>query len=593
VFRHIRTRFGKLKIGTKMYLILIPVILLLMIVFFVSFQFMLHDLEELTIDKNEQLLSLICNDITSELNMVDNTATIILSNDYVKKFTRSDSGPEERSALQTAMTRLTSMDFGVPPNSNISSFMVVKNRENYVHGQISKTIKADSQKLLVNHIFDYYEQNAFTSNIPLPDDLYAKIRGLCYVLPLAENETYRLGGYLVLIVDRGFLARIVARYYDNDRTVLVSDQTRTIVWGAEGIVLPDAFDSSDQQQLTFRDSKGKEYLFLFHHLDELNWDVSIRIPTSSIRAQLHSYQLLCWGMLLFIFILAVFMVTYLTRSFTRRLSEMAAVITSIRDGELDCRFPVRYEDEISLIGGEFNRMVDQLQNLHIKVAKQQLRQREAELHALQNQINPHFLYNSLDCIRSAALVSNDKIVARQIQSLSNMFRYTVSPNIASEIVTIGAEVDHLYDYLSMLSFRFEDRYEVDLRIDEQLLPLQTLKLILQPVVENAFSHGVKHMASRGSVLITGQLDHDLEQVVFCVEDNGRGIDPQRLAYLQSLLKAHPLSERDEHFMGLVNINDRIRIAYGNQYGVSVESIWNQGTKVTIELPVILPEGSEL
>ena len=116
--------------------------------------------------------------------------------------------------------------------------------------------------------------------------------------------------------------------------------------------------------------------------------------------------------------------------------------------------------------------------------------------------------------------------------------------------------------------------------------------IFPSVVENAFSHGVKHMAFGGSVLITGRIDKEMNRVIFCVEDNGRGIEPQRLAYLKSLLQAHPLADRDDHFMGLVNINDRIRIAYGNEYGITIDSVWKQGTKVTIALPLILEEGSD-
>lgn len=592
MIKRIRLRFEKMKIRRKMYLILIPVILLLILAFFISFQFILNDLEEMTIDKNEQLLSLICNDISSELEVMENTATIFLSNTYVKQFTKTNSGLAEKNALQAAMTRLTSLDFGIPSNSNIASFMIVKNKGNYVHGQISKSLSPHAQQLLVDYILDYFDNNSFATSIPLPDDLYNQIRGICYVLPLAENEEYHIGGYLVLIVDRGFLARIAATYYDNSRTVLVSDQTGNIIWGIDDGLMPDSSLLSCGQAI-IRDSHNDEILFLSHYLDDVNWNVSIRVSMDSIRAQLQGYQILSYSMLLFIFVLAVFMITSLSKSFTHRLSEMATVIMNIQSGELDCRFPVRYNDEISLIGNEFNHMVDQLQNLHIKVAQQQLKQRESELHALQSQINPHFLYNSLDCIRSAALVSHDHIVAQQIQCLSNLFRYTVSTNLANETVTINAEVDHLYNYLSMLSFRFADRYDVDLRIERQILPLRTLKLVLQPVVENVFTHGIKHMSSGGFVRISGHLDTDMNCVIFCVEDNGCGIEPKQLENLKALLKSNNLTIRNERFMGLVNINDRIRLAYGNEYGVTVESEWKQGTKVLIKLPAIPTEGCDM
>ena len=154
-----------------------------------------------------------------------------------------------------------------------------------------------------------------------------------------------------------------------------------------------------------------------------------------------------------------------------------------------------------------------------------------------------------------------------------------------DTVTVEAEMNHVYDYLSMINFRFEDRYAVDVNIDQAVLPIQIPKLILQPIVENSFHHGMRSIATGGRINISGRIDKDRECVVLSVVDNGVGISPERLAQVQKLLNENPLSVSDTPYRALVNINDRIRIACGREYGVSLESTPGEGTRTEICLPI--------
>ena len=135
----------------------------------------------------------------------------------------------------------------------------------------------------------------------------------------------------------------------------------------------------------------------------------------------------------------------------------------------------------------------------------------------------------------------------------------------------------------MINFRFEDRYHVQIQMDNVILPMRIPKLILQPVVENSFHHGIRNLATEGRVDICGYLDGDA--MILSVEDNGVGIPQEQLENLQQLLQANPLSATDTPYRALVNINDRIRIAYGRDYGVSVESEPGKGTRTVLRLPV--------
>jgi len=329
---------------------------------------------------------------------------------------------------------------------------------------------------------------------------------------------------------------------------------------------------------------GKKHLVLTQQTDEAAWTVIMHTPVSAVTAQMQKYWILFAVFLLLLVVVTLQLIKLISSSITSRLREMVDVITSIREGDIDCRYPVIYDDEISIIGNEFNRMIDQIQKYHLNATVNELRRKEAELNALQSSINPHFLYNSLDCIRASALVHQDMRVAHQIQILANMFRYTTGSNsMRSNVVTVEEEMKHVQDYLSMINFRFEDRYHVQIQMDNVILPMRIPKLILQPVVENSFHHGIRNLATEGRVDICGYLDGDA--MILSVEDNGVGIPQEQLENLQQLLQANPLSATDTPYRALVNINDRIRIAYGRDYGVSVESEPGKGTRTVLRLPV--------
>jgi len=588
--------------------LVLVVVVILLIVFFCVFRIMVSDLQEYMINNNQQLLSLIHIELNDQIQSMQHAATQIMGNNYVKRYV-SDPSSYNESSLRSIITRHGLVSFGIGTSeandllsvydlfslSNVSGFLIVADHEtpHYIsHGTVP-----DDQicKKLIEHIKAHTDTDQDTSTLSLPREMYETIDGLCYVVPIAGssgNSTVDMTphGYLIIFSGSYYLQKIMAKYYREDVAIVISDYKGKTIWSSSDEYLDIEIDNTDLPGTQTEDRNGAEKMVICNSLSSVKWTVSLHAPLRAVTDQMQVYWYMFFLTAIAILVMYLLVISFFSRSVTSRLNEIISVITDIRSGNMESRFPVVYHDEISQIGGEFNSMIDQLQKYHINVATAQLRQKEAELHALQSQINPHFLYNSLDCIRSTALVNHDIAAARQTQTLANMFRYTVSGNISMESVSIGAEIDHIYDYLSMLSFRFEDRYFVDMRISDEILPLQTLKLVMQPVVENAFTHGVRHMASGGSVLISGKLDDQKTCVIFCVEDNGQGIAPQRLAYLQKMLQNHPSSQNDVPFMGLVNINDRIHLAYGNNYGVEVESFPGQGTKVTIRLPVIVQEG---
>ena len=570
--------FGELSLKKKMSLAILPAIFLLVVVFFGVFRIMIRSLRENAIRTDYQLISLIEKDIESELSTIRNSASAIITDPKVKAYAASSSTEQDKKQL-IGSSKYLQQSYRIP------SCMVIKSSSDYVFSHVGKYLPESERRRLASFAYERYDE--ITGPFVLSSD---STEMLYMVLSLADSAREHRGIYtgalLVVGTSRSFLSNIAATYSLGQNMLIYDGFGNKICGTPAGGSLPDSLTHLTGDSFTsFQDPKT-DTLYLGHHLDAYNWDIIIQQPLSTITEQMNRYQRLFLAAAAVSIALAFTMISIISSFITKRLSEMTTVISSIQEGDIDCRYPVIYQDEISVIGNEFNKMFDEIQTYQITATQQSLRQREAELHALQSQINPHFLYNSLDCIRSEALVNGDTVTADQIQTLASMFRYTVGTSGSEKQVPVSAEIAHVNDYLSMLKYRFRDRFTFVVSIPAGILPLKTPKLILQPVVENSFTHGIRNMAAGGKITVTASLAEDSSSVLFTVTDNGCGISGEKLGFIRAQLSASPVLTKNTPFMGLVNTNDRIRLAFGPEFGVSIESSENEGTRVDIRIPVI-------
>ena len=580
-------RFEQMSIYRKMYLIVGVSSAIFVLIFGIIFNIMLGDMKDSVVARQEQTLPLLCKDVDNELTGIREMAMSMVSRPVIKDYVASDSTEEDKNALATMMSRNFLKNFGISTHAGVVGMMVVRGDEDFVrYSSVSVSDKGIYGRV-AKYVCDNYIPGQ--SCLALTGYLRYVLDCYCYVLPLADTASSELqrGGYLVLLIDNSTFDETLAGYYEADTTItIVEDDGLNVFSNAAGEVpeMTAVLHGLESNGGNTVNIDGKKHLVLTQQIDEAAWTVIMNTPVSAVTAQMQKYWILFAVFLLLLVVVTLQLIKLISSSITSRLREMVDVITSIREGDIDCRYPVIYDDEISIIGNEFNRMIDQIQKYHLNATVNELRRKEAELNALQSSINPHFLYNSLDCIRASALVHQDMRVAHQIQILANMFRYTTGSNsMRSNVVTVEEEMKHVQDYLSMINFRFEDRYHVQIQMDNVILPMRIPKLILQPVVENSFHHGIRNLATDGRVDICGYLDGDA--MILSVEDNGVGIPQEQLENLQQLLQANPLSATDTPYRALVNINDRIRIAYGRDYGVSVESEPGKGTRTVLRLPV--------
>lgn len=261
--------------------------------------------------------------------------------------------------------------------------------------------------------------------------------------------------------------------------------------------------------------------------------------------------------------------------FQRNVQSIIDGAREIGAGKLTHKIPVVSRDELGEVAWEVNQLGEKLNTLIEDSYKKEIARIDADLNLLQEQINPHFLYNALSSISSLAKKESDGDTCRAILCLSDFYR--ISLNKGKKILTVREEISLLESYLAVQRFRFGDMIQVEYGLEEELLDKEIIKLILQPVVENAIHHG--RYDDNEVFHIDIRLFSQGDRMVFTVSDDGRGIEMEALQALQESM------EQAQNGMGLRNVNARIRLQYGGQYGVRLESQPYLGTVVRLELPL--------
>ena len=255
------------------------------------------------------------------------------------------------------------------------------------------------------------------------------------------------------------------------------------------------------------------------------------------------------------------------------------------------RLPVKGTNEIAQISVSVNRMLDDIQDMTHRIMHTQeklylteLSKRQAELTALQIQMNPHFLYNTLDCIKGIALVRKVPEIAAIVNSMSRILRYSIR---SEDVVLVRNEVESITDYLKIIQIRHQNKYDIRVNVEEEVKDMPMPKMILQPLVENAVFYGLESTSRAGELLIEGKREGDF--LYFVVENSGNSISREKAEELMRVFEENRREDNERLFseksgIGLKNIDKRIKLLYGGQFGISIGQREGGGTGVKVKLP---------
>lgn len=394
----------------------------------------------------------------------------------------------------------------------------------------------------------------------------------------------------------------------DSRSYVYSDANRLLVSsGPENEAAPTLSDLSRYSFLfEAADNSDSSHLIVTSRDQKLGWKLLSITPkpvTMVERAEVNRYFIIVTSSLV---LLAIILATFLSRSISRPIKTIVQEMKRVERGNLSTNLvATRSYDEFNYLNEHFNRMVTEIHQLVERVKMAAASEKNSEIHALQSQVNPHFLYNTLDMIYWLLDEQGNDKPANLVLSLSRMFRY--SSDWRSSLVSLKEELDQIKHYLTIIQARSDGRIRVDIHIDEQWLQTLLPKMTLQPLIENAVIHGLTQQEAEGLVQI--MTSEKGQKLYIHIRDNGKGMSRAKLAELQqslSLAERLEWSQLEEEMRmnnaepqvygetlrsgtGFLNVHRRLVLEYGIGYGLQMESEENIGTTVTVVLPVLKPQ----
>ena len=473
-------------------------------------------------------------------------------------------------------------------HSDIYNIAICKRKDHSIYLYSKKYNRTfDDEEFDFNSMFGVLSQDTYGPRIvpsSFLDQLNMDYSNIyTYATNIKSPDNYRNIGILTVSFNAAQISKVYSDIKDIKGSILVLTP--------EGDVL---FDSSNQytgkRYPYFKILKNSTTAFLDEECainmvtspNSSNVIIAGIMPKRQILSEVSIIQQTIYIISLICILVAILMLFTSVRVFSKRVKVIMQGIQSLQKGDLSARIPVKEPyDEISMIAVNFNTMCDRLEDYISKVYLSEIKQKTAELNALQAQINPHFLYNTLESISMRALTAPGDEISEMIQKLATFFRIVVRGN--ETIIRISEEIQNCRLYLELYEIRYGEKLEINIHVDKDINKCGIIKLLLQPIIENSFKHGFNQNNDRFRISVTAFQDTTNGEIRLTVEDNGRGIEREQLEMIKSRLIFNNLNNHDE--IGIFNVDARIKTIYGKQYGIDIESGEGEGTRVTVRIPI--------
>lgn len=377
---------------------------------------------------------------------------------------------------------------------------------------------------------------------------------------------------------------------ENTRNIYIFDEEGNVIYNGSKVEFPysmvknfDEVLSREAGREVIKESGVKEIL-VYKRINNYGWKAVVLFPYNEVDKKVKDVGASILLTVLVMMVVIIALAIFLSKFFSRRMNLLVKKMKRIEKGDLEVTEVIEGKDEIGMMDTHFNQMMGKLNELIYENYIQKIEKREAELNALQMQINPHFLYNTLESISAIAAVYSCQEICTICEKLGKIFRYSMNIR-RSEFVTLCEEIEHIQNYIYIQKIRFDDRFYVFYNIPDTILKCKVLRFILQPIVENAIYHGFEKKRGKGCLEIAASIVDD--HLVIQVQDDGIGMTDQEVERLNAYINERENNILDEHkkSIGIRNVNSRIKLAHGDFYGITIKSRLNTGTQVLIKLPV--------
>ncbi|NRF93789.1 sensor histidine kinase [Paenibacillus frigoriresistens] len=567
------------------------IVVTIMVIAWMSYNLSTDAVKKNSRDYTYQLMGQVSSNIDSYINYMDNTSRMLLSSYDIKEYllkqiflgeTRKEELKQKISfqlntVLNTRKDISSVLIFGtngefIPYNENIK---LNPNVDPMEQSWYKKAIEAKGKVVISsahvqNMILNDYNQVISLSlelnsevggeklGVLLVDLNYSVISDICNKIKLGNK------GYVFIVDAQGNIVyhpdqQLIDK---NQKTELISEIMRTP--GSSFVTS----EGKNSRMYTIKTSQSTGWKIVgVTYVDQL----------VSNKQELKTYTL--FGGVVFL-IIAVILSFILSLRISRPIKHLERSMKEVEKGNFNIRVDIQSSNEIGHLSARFNRMTIEIKELMVQNMMEQELKRKSELQALQAQINPHFLYNTLDSIIWMAESGKPKEVILMTASLAKLFRLSISKG--QEFITIANEIEHIKNYLTIQKMRYKSKMDYEINVDNLILHYKLPKIILQPLVENAIYHGIRNKEGIGSIQITGIRKE--KGILLQVIDNGLGMSKEEI---QNIYQKDRSSEQGSGSgIGVQNVDLRIKLHYGERYGLHFESEIGVGTTVSVWLPIV-------
>lgn len=570
---------------TLLFTVLVLIALILFLIFSITYtqKSILTNSNEYT----KQLVAHVNQDIDSYISYMENISTVVMNDSdvYQYLFSKVLTATEERQLririaeqFHTILSSRTDI-YNIGILSDTGKYLINDGRDINVYSQkenmkwYQETMQQNGKLVLSSsHVQDIVSGQykwVVTLSSTISGGEQSKENGLFFIDlnyydidELCESISLGQRGYIYII--------------DSDGEIVYHPQQQLIISGIKSELIEEIL-TAESDTLSV-DYQGDRKLYTMSRSEKTGWTVVGVSYMSDLMKNEGQIKRSYWGITGILILFAIMLAFFSSRMITQPIKRLQMTMEGAQSGNL---VPIEMrasESEIVSLNHSFNRMTTQINQLMKKNIEEQQEKRKSEMKALQAQIKPHFLYNTLDSIIWMIEVGENEKSVEMTAALARFFRQSIGN--ADEIVSIARELEYTKTYLEIQKMRYQEKMDFVIDVDKEILQEEIVKLVLQPLVENALYHGIKYKEQKGLIRLTGGYDRSTKQegIEIRVADNGAGMSAETLAHI------FEQKEKNESGIGISNIQDRLQLYYGNGYGLSYESTEGEGTTVTIRIP---------
>lgn len=386
-------------------------------------------------------------------------------------------------------------------------------------------------------------------------------------------------GYLFVNIDEQVFSNLISGQladYDIYNTEL-NLLTTTITDGERRVKVEPFLNGTITSDIM--GTSGERTLISKIQIDKLGWTLLSKADLNLFTQDLANIILLIIIMLITIILLEITMTLALNRLITNPIMKLKNGVEEISRGNFDYRFKMKTNDEIGLFAMSFNHMSAQIKKLLFDVEREEKKKREYELALIQQQIKPHFLYNTLDIILKLSQLGQERKAQKVTRRLADYYRNSLSGG--ADVISVKDELKITLDYLELQKLRYSDVFDYRIEVSPLMESIMIPKLSLQPIVENAIEHGFKYLSETGLIRIFDEMREDAYEII--VADNGVGMSEEHRTMLNQVLSA-PSDHQTIRSFGIKNVSHRMKLFFGHEYGIYIVSEAGKGTEIRIRLP---------